>query len=323
LISSFQIPLDLQPDIDLVERNMLAQADDYHPDLKAAVRVLISTGGKRIRPLVILLVSRMLKGPQEQIANLATAIELLHTATLVHDDLIDGSLLRRGVPTLNSKWSPAATVLTGDFLFSCAATIASRTQNLEVIELFSKTLTTIVSGEVNQLFTSRCNVSKDDYYLRIYAKTASLFETSTKSAAILNNANKEKIELLRNFGYCLGMAFQIIDDILDYTGEQIKIGKPVGGDLRQGLITLPMLFFIEDNPTDNAVIRLLEGKCITDDDDLDRVVKLVAKGSAIQKSHFEAMNFVTKAIECLEQFGDCPEKELLKSLTSYIVERTM
>lgn len=323
MISSFQIPLDLQTDIDLVERNMLSQADDYHPDLKAAVRVLISTGGKRIRPLVILLVSRMLKGPQEQIVNLATAIELLHTATLVHDDLIDGALLRRGVPTLNSKWSPAATVLTGDFLFSCAATLASHTQNLEVIELFSKTLTTIVSGEVNQLFTSRCNVSKDDYYNRIYAKTASLFETSTKSAAILNNATKGQIELLRNFGYCLGMAFQIIDDILDYTGEQTKIGKPVGGDLRQGLVTLPMLFFIEDNPNDNAVIRLMEGKCINDDDDLDRVVKLVAKGPAIQKSLFEANNFVSKAIDCLDNFGDCPEKELLESLTSYIVERNM
>jgi geranylgeranyl pyrophosphate synthase len=323
LISSFAIPSDIQSDIDLVERNMLSQAEDYHPDLKAAVKILISTGGKRIRPLIILLVSRMLKGSQDQIINLATAIELLHTATLVHDDLIDGSLLRRGVPTLNSKWSPAATVLTGDFLFSCSATIASQTQNLEVIELFSRTLTTIVNGEVNQLFSSRCNASKEDYYQRIYAKTASLFETSTKSAAILGGASMANIELLRKFGYCLGMAFQIIDDTLDYTGEENRVGKPVGGDLRQGLITLPMLFFIEEKPFDKSVARLLEGKCITDDDEVDRLVKEISNGAAIEKSITEAKRFIDEAYQCLEHFADCPEKTLLRSLTLYIVERNM
>ncbi len=323
MISTIQIPPHIQSEIDLVERNMLLQADGFHTDLQDALKALISSGGKRIRPLIILLISKMLKSSSQQIINLATAIELLHTATLVHDDLIDGSLLRRGVPTLNSKWSPAATVLTGDFLFSCSATIASRSENFEVIELFSKTLTVIVNGEINQLFSSHCNTSKDDYYQRIYAKTASLFETSAKCAAILSETSKENIERLRKFGYSLGMAFQIIDDILDYTGNQLKIGKPVGGDLRQGLVTLPMLYFILDNPTDKAVMRILEGKCITDEDEIDRIVHTVAGGPSIQKAVEEAKSYVVQAKECLQSFDDCPEKEILINLTSYTVERNL
>lgn len=323
MISTIQIPPNVQSEIDLVERNMLLQADGFHNDLKDALKALISSGGKRIRPLLILLISKMLKSSSQQIINLATAIELLHTATLVHDDLIDGSLLRRGVPTLNSKWSPAATVLTGDFLFSCSATIASQSENFEVIELFSKTLTVIVNGEINQLFSSHCNTSKEDYYQRIYSKTASLFETSAKCAAILSNTSKENIERLQKFGYSLGMAFQIIDDILDYTGNQLKVGKPVGGDLRQGLITLPMFYFILDNPTDKAVIRILEGKCITDEDEIDRIVHTVASGSSIQKAVEEAKSYVVQAMECLQTFDDCPEKEILINLTSYTVERNL
>jgi geranylgeranyl pyrophosphate synthase len=323
LISSFTLPVELQTEIDLIEKIMLSQVEDYHSDLKAAVRLLVSTGGKRIRPLIIILLSKMLDSYSDRVIQLATAIELLHTATLVHDDLIDGALLRRGVPTLNSKWSPAATVLTGDFLFSCAATIAAKTANLEVIGLFSKTLTIIVNGEVNQLFSSHCNASKDDYYKRIYAKTASLFETSTKSAAILSNVSEEATEVIRQFGYNLGMAFQIIDDVLDYTGQQNKVGKPVGGDLRQGLITLPMLYYIDEHPGDKTVIRILEGKCVTDEEDIDRIVKAIAQGSAIEKSLNEAKNFSDKALVCLEAFPDCNEKQLLRSLTDYIVDRKM
>ncbi len=323
MIATIQIPSHVQAEIDLVERNMLLQAEDFHSDLKDTLKALISSGGKRIRPLIIILISKMLNSNSKQIINLATAIELLHTATLVHDDLIDGSLLRRGVPTLNSKWSPAATVLTGDFLFSCSATIASRSENFEVIELFSKTLTVIVNGEINQLFSSHCNTSKEDYYQRIYAKTASLFETSAKCAAILSNPPKEDIERLRKFGYSLGMAFQIIDDILDYTGDQLKVGKPVGGDLRQGLITLPMLYYILENPTDRAVLRILDGKCITDEDEIDRIVRAVAKGPAIEKAIEEARAFVVQAKECLQPFNDCHEKELLLNLTSYTIERNL
>lgn len=323
MISSFQIPTNIQEDINLVENLMLAQADNYHQDLKSALKVLLSSGGKRVRPMIILLIGDMLNGQKDKLLNLATAIELLHTATLVHDDLIDGALLRRGIPTLNSKWSPAATVLTGDFLFSCSAVLASKTNNLEVIELFSRTLTVIVNGEINQLFTSPCNTSHEDYESRIYAKTASLFETSAKSAAILSNADEHKVEQLRKFGYSLGMAFQIIDDVLDYVGDESKVGKPTGGDLRQGLITLPVLYYIQDHTDDPMIARLLEGKCITEDEEIARLVKDIAASEAIAKSLADAHQLVMAAKACLGEFPECEEKRTLSALTDFIIERKM
>ncbi len=323
MISTFYISPSIQEDINLIENRMLAQADNYHPDIKSALKVLLSSGGKRVRPLIILLIGKMLNGGKDQLIYLATAIELLHTATLVHDDLIDGALLRRGIPTLNSKWSPAATVLTGDFLFSCSAMQAAKTNNLEVIELFSKTLTIIVNGEINQLFTSRCNTSREDYELRIYSKTASLFETSAKSSAILSNANADQIESIRKFGYSLGMAFQIIDDILDYIGDETKVGKPTGGDLRQGLITLPMLYFLQDHPTDPAVIRLLDGKCITEEEEITRLVKEISVSNSISRSLNDARNLVLEAQACLESFPESNEKKTLLDLTEFIIKRNM
>jgi geranylgeranyl pyrophosphate synthase len=321
LISTFQIPTNIQEDINLVENLMLSQADNYHQDLKSALKVLLSSGGKRIRPVIILLVGDMLHGKKKTLLNLATAIELLHTATLVHDDLIDGALLRRGIPTLNSKWSPAATVLTGDFLFSCSAVLAAKTNNLEVIELFSRTLTVIVNGEINQLFTSRCNTSRDDYESRIYAKTASLFETSAKSAAILSDATPQQIEALRKFGYSLGMAFQIIDDVLDYIGDVNKVGKPLGGDLRQGLITLPVLYYIQNHLDNPSINRLLEGKCITEDEEITQLVRDIAVSDAIGKSFSDAHDLVVEAQSCLDIFPDSSEKQVLLALTEYIIER--
>ena len=321
MISSIQLPSHIQADMDLVEKNLMSQVDGYNPALQAEVRQLISSGGKRIRPLIILLTNRILKGTVDQIINLATAIEMLHTATLVHDDLIDGAIVRRGVPTLNSKWSPAATVLTGDFLFSCAATLAAHTGNLEVIELFSTTLTTIVNGELSQLFTSRCNPSKEDYFNRIYAKTASLFETSSKASAILSGAAREQIVQLSRYGHNLGMAFQIVDDVLDYTGDQAKFGKPVGNDLRQGLVTLPMHYFILENPDDKAAQRILDGKCITDENEIDRIIKVVNSGSAIQNSFGEAKRFIQEAQEALVSFENCIEKKLLLDLASFVYDR--
>lgn len=323
MISSIQIPSNIQADMDLVEKNLMSQVDAYNPALQSEVKLLISSGGKRIRPLIILLTNRILNGTVEQVINLATAIEMLHTATLVHDDLIDGATVRRGVPTLNSKWSPAATVLTGDFLFSCAATIAAHTGNLEVIELFSTTLTTIVNGELSQMFTSRCNPSKEDYFNRIYAKTASLFETSSKAAAILSGATRAQTEQLSIFGYNLGMAFQIVDDVLDYTGDQGIFGKPIGSDLRLGLVTLPMHYFIEENPDDKAVQKVLDGKCITDDAEIERIVKAVNSGNAVHKSFSEAKMFVHQAKEALVSFDQSIEKNLMVDLASFIVDRNV
>lgn len=312
---------DIQVSLDEVEKLMVAQASDYHPDLRNAVSVILKSGGKRIRPRIILLIGKMLHAEPQPLVYLATSIEMLHTASLVHDDLIDESLLRRGIPTLNSKWSPAATVLTGDFLFASASDMASKTKSVEIMRLIARCLMTIVNGEINQLFSNRCISSVNDYYQRIYAKTASLFETSTHCAAILSTDKQQEIEALQKFGYELGMAFQVIDDILDYTGDESTIGKPVGGDLRQGLITLPLLYYMESHPDDPAVKNLKNSNSIHEEDEIQRLVRCTAESDAIARSHDAAVNFIRKAQEKLYFLQDSPEREALFEITRYIIER--
>ncbi len=312
---------NIQIELDKVDELMMAQAEEYHPDLKKAVSVILSSGGKRIRPRIILLIGNMLNANQDLQVKLATAIEMLHTASLVHDDLIDGSLLRRGIPTLNSKWSPAATVLTGDFLFASASDMASKTNSVEVMRLIARCLMTIVNGEIDQLFASRCVANVEDYYRRIYAKTASLFETSTHCAAVLSNVTGRQLESLRKFGYELGMAFQIVDDILDYTGDESTVGKPVGGDLRQGLITLPMIYYMESNPNDPSVANLFAGNCIQGEDEIQRLVASTAGSDAISRAYEVATGFAQKAEANLTEFPVCPEREALIKIARYIIER--
>jgi geranylgeranyl pyrophosphate synthase len=316
---SFLTPV--QEDIKAVEKLMQSQADGHHSDLKAALDILLAAGGKRIRPSVILLTGHMLGANQDQLITLAAAIELLHTATLVHDDLIDNSLLRRGVPTLNSKWSPAATVLTGDFLFARAAKLASETDSVAVMKLFSKTLSTIVNGEITQLFNSRCIVSRENYHQRIYAKTASLFETSTWSAALISSANSNDVEKMRRYGYNIGVAFQIVDDIFDFIGNPSAIGKPIGNDLRQGLITLPVLNYIERHRDDPDALYLMENNCPQDEDQLQRLTQSIIHSSAIDQSFQEANQFVQQAIENVKDFPESLQRDSLISLAHYITER--
>jgi geranylgeranyl pyrophosphate synthase len=307
--------------LETIEQLMLSQVEDYHPDLKAATELVLSSGGKRLRPKLILLIGKLLHANPETLLTLATAIELLHTATLVHDDLIDGSLLRRGVPTLNASWSPAATVLTGDFLFASASHLAAKTNSMEVLRLFSCCLMTIVNGEVNQLFMDRSVINTEEYYNRIYAKTASLFETSTQTAAVISNVDAQQVELMRRFGYELGMAFQIVDDILDYVGSEAVVGKPVGGDLRQGLITLPMLCFIKMYPTDPAVKKIAAGQRIIDDTELQRLLCAISNSDAIHKARLDAEGFIRRAEGCLMSFPNTPEREALIEIARFIVER--
>lgn len=306
-----------------VESMMRAQAENHHPDLQSALNLLLKSGGKRIRPSITLITGRILGGEMDRLITLAAAIEMLHTATLVHDDLIDGSLLRRGIPTLNSQWSPAATVLTGDFLFARAAKLAADTNSVEVMQLFAATLGIIVNGEIAQLFTSRCNVSREDYYQRIYAKTGSLFETSTTSAAIIANADSDKREKMRRYGYEIGIAFQIIDDILDFTGNPDTIGKPVGGDLQQGLITLPALYYFEKHPNDPIVCAMLEGNCEKMKSQVRALVSNIRQSEAIQLAHEEARQHVEIALKQLCDLPENDDRRALESVADYIIERNI
>ena len=303
-----------------METLLCSQSNGAHPDMGAALEHLLSSGGKRIRPALVLLTGQMLGAPRDKLLTLAAAVELLHTATLVHDDLIDGALLRRGMPTLNAHWSPAATVLTGDFMFARAAKLAAETDSQPLMKLFAITLATIVNGELTQLFAARGVISRENYTQRIYAKTASLFEMSTRAAAMVSPVDESVAEAMRQYGYHLGMAFQIMDDILDFTGNQETVGKPLGSDLLQGLVTLPALYYIEAHPSDPDVRLLTEGD-YGDREQIERLVESVRNSEAVTRSLEEARGFVQKAVDCLTVMPAGEEKQALEDLARYTVTR--
>ena len=311
----------IQDQLKFVEQRIREQAgDEQHPDLRSALEHLLAAGGKRIRPTLGLLVGNMLGAPEEKLVTLGASVELLHTATLVHDDLIDGALLRRGMPTLNARWSPAATVLTGDFLFARAAKLAAETDYLPLMKLFSETLATIVNGELTQMFSARGVIERENYYNRIYAKTASLFEMSSLAATMVATEDEATRESMRTYGYEVGMAFQIVDDILDFTGEQSAVGKPIGSDLLNGLVTLPAIYYAEEHPEDDDVLSLPDGGW-KDTERVQRIVDNIRKNAAIEKAMEEARQAVSRALTVLEDAPASPERDSLEELAKFIVDR--
>jgi geranylgeranyl pyrophosphate synthase len=299
---------------------MRAQADEGHPDLRAALEHLLAAGGKRVRPTLGLLVGNMLGAQESRLITLGAAVEMLHTATLVHDDLIDGALLRRGLPTLNARWSPPATVLTGDFMFARAAKLAAETDHLPLMKSFAETLATIVNGELAQMFTSRGLISRENYYKRIYAKTASLFEMTTRAAAMVSPVSEELVEEMRDFGYQLGMAFQIVDDILDFTGNESAVGKPLGSDLLNGLVTLPAIYYAEAHPDDQDVVSIPQGGW-TNPENMERLIANIRKSQAVKRSVKEAHEFIQRALAHLQKMRPGIERDALENLATYIVDR--
>jgi len=319
LATSFFIPV--QDGIKEVEQLMRAQADgSSHPDLRAALEHLMSAGGKRVRPTLSLLVGNMLGADHEKLVTLGAAVEMLHTATLVHDDLIDGSLLRRGTPTLNARWSPAATVLTGDFLFARAAKLAAATDYLPLMKLFAETLAVIVNGELSQMFAAKGIIERKSYYSRIYAKTASLFEMSALSAAMIGTQDESIRTSMKVYGYETGMAFQIVDDVLDFNGAQETVGKPVGSDLLSGLVTLPAIYYAESHPDDPQVKLLAEGGW-GNTDRMEELVRAIQGSNAIRHAMDEAGEHVEKALRMTERFEPSTERGALENLARYIVDR--
>ncbi len=311
----------VQDQLHFIEGRIREQAgEEHHPDLRSALEHLLSSGGKRIRPTLGLLVGNMLGAPEEKLITLGASVELLHTATLVHDDLIDGALLRRGMPTLNARWSPAATVLTGDFLFARAAKLAAETDHLPLMKLFAETLATIVNGELTQMFSARGVIDRDNYYQRIYAKTASLFEMAALAATMVATEDEEMRLSMKIFGYEVGMAFQIVDDILDFTGDEAAVGKPIGSDLLNGLVTLPAIYFAEANPNDKDVLSLPDGGW-KDTERVQRLVDNIRQSKAIQQSMDEARQAIHRALKSLGYAPLSPERDALEDLANFIVDR--
>jgi len=305
----------------LAEQKMMSKSTGHHPDLTAALEHLLASGGKRIRPIITLLMGSLLGADDEKLISLGASIEMLHTATLVHDDLIDGALFRRGNPTINSHWTPSATVLTGDYIFAQAAELAAEIGSTEAMSLFAETLSTIVNGEISQLLGRKQFSPREDYYHRIYEKTGSLFSLSAKAAVLISPADRKYIIPAEEYGSEIGKAFQIVDDVLDFTGDQTQIGKPIGSDLRQGVTTLPSLYYGEQNPGDKILKEVLDGSAT--DSEIDQLIERINKSGVIQLVMNEARECTKNAISSLSGFPKGHDRQALEDLANYIVDRDL
>ena len=303
-----------------VEALLMAQVDAKRSPFEAALAGLISAGGKRLRPRIALLAGGALGAEPVPLVNLATAIEMLHTATLIHDDLVDGSMLRRGVETLNAHWSAAASVLVGDLAFTRAATLIHGTRSLPAIEMFTRTMALMVEGEVSQLAREWGFTCREDYFHWISAKTAALFELAAGAPALLSANGETAFAAARRFGYGIGMAFQIVDDVLDFTGDPARLGKPVGADLRQGVMTLPALIYLEDHPADPDLGAVIQRKSL-DNLALKGLVARICRSAAIDRSLETASDFVRDALKDLACLPESPERFALAEIALEIVER--
>ena len=287
-----------------------------------AIGHLLGSGGKRVRPSLTLLTGRLYPVDPDKIIALAAAVEMLHTATLVHDDVVDGSLLRRGSPTLNARWSPGATILTGDYVFARAADLAAQTDNVRVMRIFARTLMTIVSGELRQQFSdNQRRQTRDDYFKRIYAKTASMFELATEAAGVLIAAPEDEIAALKRFGHDLGIAFQIVDDVLDFVGDASQVGKPVANDLRQGIVTLPVIDYLSAYPDDHRVDDILRNGH-RDDARILPVVEAVRASGAVDRSLEGARQYVRRSQAALDVLPVGEARQAMIELAEYMVART-
>ncbi len=280
----------------------------------------VVSGGKKIRPTVTLLAGALHEGPQDKLVTMATAVELLHIATLIHDDTIDKADTRRGRATISNIWGNDVAVLLGDYVFATSATYVCDTENLRVVRRFSETIMELAEGELAEYFSTHdWGQSIDEYNQRIYNKTASLFCTAAESGGVLSGAPDEECQALNRYGYNLGMAFQIMDDLLDFTGTEEELGKPVGNDLLQGTVTLPVLLFAAQNPDLPALKRLVDGS--QEPDDLRAVVGLVQASSVIDESAAVMEGYKQKALDALTLVPKHRARESLEALTEYVSHR--
>ncbi len=316
---SFPWLAPIQDELAFVEARLQGASQEQHAMLTGTIQDIFGAGGKRVRPALCLLTAGLFDADSDQAISLAAAVEMLHTATLVHDDLIDGALIRRGSPTLNALWSPDISVLAGDFLFARAASLISQVEIVPVMRLFANTLETILNGEVTQKFT-KWQVDREEYEARIYAKTGALFVLSTQSAAMLAAADPEPLQAISDFGQAVGTAFQIVDDVLDYAGNAEKLGKPIGGDLSQGIFTLPAILYAESHPQDELFQDYLN-QGVNSNQTVETLIDRIQASGAIEASLAEARSRLVRGLEALAGLPDSIYNQALRDLAMQLVER--
>jgi all-trans-nonaprenyl-diphosphate synthase len=311
----------IEADLRLLTDNLKQLVGARHPILYAAAEHLFGAGGKRLRPAIVLLMSRATMPTQEITAKhrrLAELTEMIHTASLVHDDIIDESELRRGVPTVHTSFGNRVAVLAGDFLFAQASWYLANLDNLEVVKLLSEVIKDYAEGEIQQgLNRFDTSLSIDAYLEKTYYKTASLMANSSKAAGVLSGVSVEMAMNLYRYGRHIGLAFQIVDDILDFTGSSDSLGKPAGSDLKSGNLTAPVLYALEEKP----YLEVLIEREFAQEADLDQAVALVRDSQGIQRSWELAAHHAQQAVQSLADLPPSDSRKALIELADYVLSR--
>ena len=319
--SSQLIPLlePIRPQIEQVERLLHEKLAKVEEPLSSMLRRSLG-GGKQLRPALVILAGQTFAPSTAPLHSLAAAVEMLHAATLIHDDLLDEAPLRRGRGTLHTIWPTAATVLAGDYLLGQATSLIAELESPRIAKVFGELLCTICAGEIRRiLITTEKRFCREDYYRGIEAKTASLFAAATEMAGILAGVGESQITVLRRFSRELGMAFQITDDVLDFIGNETQLGKPAGNDLRQGLVTLPVLYYLESVEDDTLVSVVLSGQ--RDEEHVQAAIEAVCSSGAIEDSLAEARIHARRSQEALATLPDSTPRQMLCSLVEHVVQR--
>lgn len=282
---------------------------------------LVSLGGKRLRPLLTVASAELCGYKGKRHIQLATCVEFIHTATLLHDDVVDESNLRRGMATANEVWSNKASVLVGDFLFSRAFELMVEDGNPDVLKILSEASSTIAEGEVMQLSVSHDLELNEQTYLDIcHSKTARLFSAATEVGAVIAGVDSSKRKKLKHFGSSLGLAFQLMDDVLDYAADQEKLGKAIGDDFREGKVTLPVILAYSEG-TDRSFWEEVFGDGVRDEGALAHAIRLLKETGALIKTKHKAEEFVEEALVSLEDFPDSSIKAALQDLAHFSLYR--
>ena len=298
-------------------------SSEHAPRIPEVTAHLVGAGGKRLRPMLTLAAARMCgyEGPYH--IHLAATVEFIHTATLLHDDVVDESAQRRGRPTANLLWDNKSSVLVGDYLFSRSFQLMVETGSLRVLSILSNASATIAEGEVLQLTAAQNLATDESVYLQVVrGKTAALFSAATEVGGVIAQAPEEHVKALFDYGDALGVAFQIVDDLLDYQGQASATGKNVGDDFRERKLTLPVIKAVAKADAEERAFweRTIE-KGQQNDGDLDTALSLLNKHGTLEQTKFEALAWAAKAKAALDTLPDHEIREMLIDLSDYVVER--
>lgn len=309
----------LNSDLTVIENELEETIKAESPLLHQASLHLLQAGGKRIRPVFVLLAAKFGEYDIDKIKNVAVSLELIHMASLVHDDVIDDAELRRGQPTIKAKWDNKIAMYTGDYIFARALELITNIKNPHAHKILSHTLVELCIGEIEQI-KDKYNYDQNirTYFRRIKRKTAMLIAVSCQLGGIAANVEEDIHKKLFKFGYFVGMSYQIIDDVLDFVGTEKELGKPAGGDLHQGNITLPALFAMEDSIICDQISRVHEG---TERRDIEKIIALVKDSGAIEKSLQISDKYLQKALGVLEELPPSRSKKALRDIAKFIGKR--